>query len=94
MRGFLVGLVLIPVVVVGLLSIRPGGLRRQLRLVARRLRLALVLGGIYVLGAGLIRIFFPEGAVAEYGPIVIALVAAGVFVVVGQDPRTPTLPSP
>jgi hypothetical protein len=92
MRGFLAGLVLIPAVIIAILSIRPGGLRRQLRLAGRRLRLALVLGGVYVVGSGLIRVFYPEGAVADFGPVVIALVAAGVFVVVGQDPRTPAEP--
>jgi hypothetical protein len=92
MRSFVVGLVLIPALIIAILSIRPGGLRRQLRMAARRLRLALILGGVYVAGSTVIRIFFPEGAVAEIGPIVIAIIAAGVFLVLGQDPRTPAEP--
>lgn len=89
MKGFVVGLVLIPLLVISILSIRPGGLRRQLRQAARRLRLALILGGVYVVGSALIRIFFPRGPVAEWGPIAIGLVEAAVFVVLAQDPRTP-----
>jgi hypothetical protein len=92
MRGFVFGLVLIPVVIIGILSIRPGGLRKQLRMAGRRLRLALVLGGVYVVGSGLVRVFFQDGPVADYGPIAIALIAAAVFLVLGQDPRT--LPPP
>jgi hypothetical protein len=88
-KGFVVGLVLFPLLVIFILSIRPGGLRRQLRHAARRLRLALILGGVYVVGSGLIRVFFPQGPVAEWGPAVIALVAGAVFVVLAQDPRTP-----
>lgn len=91
-KGFVVGLVLIPLLVIGILSIRPGGLRRQLRHAARRLRLALILGGVYVVCSALIRIFFPQGPVAEWGPVAIALTEAAVFVVLAQDPRSPAEP--
>ena len=68
------------------LSIRPGGLRRQLRLAARRFRLVLVLAGVYLAASTLIRIFVPEGPVADYGPIVLAVILAAVFLLLAQDP--------
>ena len=88
MRGFLVGLVLIPLLVVGVLSIRPGGLRRQLRHAVRRLRIALLLGGVYLLGSAALRLFF-SGPVADYGPPALALLLAVVFLVLAQDPDLP-----
>jgi hypothetical protein len=94
-RGFLVGLVLLTVFAVTILSLRPGGIRRQLRFVARRLRIVLALGGIFLLGSSIIRIVFPNGAVADWGPAVLALVLGMVFVVLAQDPAaTPSSPNP
>lgn len=89
MKGFLIGLVLIPVMVVSILSIRPGGLRRQLKHAGRRFRLVLVLAGIYLLGSTLIRVAFPHSRLGEYGPAALAVVLAGVFVVLGQDRDLP-----
>lgn len=86
MRGFLFGLVLITFLTVTVLSLRPGGLRRQLRFAARRLRIVLVLGGVFVVGSATIRVAFPDGPVADYGPSAIAIVLAAVFLVVGRDP--------
>ncbi len=71
------------------LSIRPGGLRQQLRLAARRLRLVLLLGGVYLVLSTGIRVFFPTGWVSDYGPPVIALVLAGTLLVLAQDPELP-----
>jgi hypothetical protein len=93
-RAFLVGLVMMTAVVVIVLSIRPGGLRRQLRLAARRLRLVLVLGGVYLAVSTLIRIFITSGPIADFGPPVLALVLAAVFVVLAQDPVAPQPPKP
>ena len=87
MRGFLVGLVLITFLSVTVLSLRPGGLRKQLRFAARRLRIVLALGGVFLVGSTIIRVFFPEGPVADYGPSAIAIVLAVVFFVVGRDPE-------
>jgi hypothetical protein len=86
LRGFLFGLVVLVGVGVTVLSFRPGGIRRQLRFVARRFRIMLVLGGIFVAGSTIIRIAAPQGVIADYGPPAIAIVLAGVFVVVGRDP--------
>ena len=91
MRGFLIGLALIAVFAATVLSLRPGGLRRQLRMVARRLRIFLVLGGVYLAGSIAIRLLFSGGPVADYGPAALALVLAVVFVIVAQDPA-PTRP--
>ena len=81
------------VVLVGLsltvLSIRPGGLRKQLRHAARRFRIVLVLAAVYVVADAIIRIAFPDGWVADYGPAAIAIVLAIVFVLIAQDPATP-----
>ena len=92
MRGFLVGIALFVVLTLSVLSTRRGGLRRQLRFAARRFRLALALAGIYVVCSAAIRIFFPEGPVADFGPPVVALVLLAVFVVLGQEPALPADP--
>lgn len=86
MRGFLVGLVLLTALAVSVLALRPGGLRRQLRLVARRFRIVLALGGAYVFGSLVIRLLFTSGPVNEWGPVALALILAVVFVFVGGDP--------
>ena len=88
MRGFALGLLVIVGVALTVLSIRPGGLRRQLRLAARRLRIVLVLGGIWLLGSLIIRVAFPNGPVSDYGPAVITILLGAVFMFVAQDPDT------
>ena len=89
MRGFVIGLLLLLFLSITVLSLRPGGIRRQLRFAARRLRLALVLGGIYVVATTLTRIFFPDGPVADWGLPALALVLAITFLVLGQDSAEP-----
>lgn len=86
MRGFAFGLILIAGLSLTILSLRPGGLRRQLRFAARRFRIMLILGGVYLLGSAIIHIAFPEGGIAEFGPPVLAVILAGVFLVAGRDP--------
>jgi hypothetical protein len=85
-RGFLIGLILVSGLTVTILSLRPGGLRQQLRFAARRFRIALVIGGVYVLGSIVIRIAFPSGPGADYGPGVLAVALAGLFLYAGRDP--------
>lgn len=82
------GLLVIVGVALTVLSIRPGGLRRQLRLAARRFRIVLVLGGIWTLGSLIIRLAFPNGPVSDYGPAAIAIVLGAVFMFIAQDPDT------
>ena len=91
MRGFVIGLFFAVGLALTLLSLRPGGLRQQLRMAARRLRIALVLGGVYVAASIAVRLLFPTGPVADYGLPVVALVLVLVFVIVAQDPA-PTRP--
>jgi hypothetical protein len=86
-RGFLLGFILVVALGLTILSIRPGGLRRQLRFAARRLRLLIALGAVYVVGSAILRYAFPDGPVADFGPPALALVLLGVFFVFGQDPR-------
>jgi hypothetical protein len=88
-RGFLLGFILVVALSVIILSIRPGGLRRQLRFAARRLRLLLVLGTVYVVASGALRALFPDGPVTDFGPPALACVLLAVFLVFGQDPATP-----
>jgi hypothetical protein len=90
MRGFSVGLVVLVVLGVTVLSLRPGGIRKQLRFVARRFRIMLVLGGIFVAGSTIIRFAAPQGVIADYGPPALAVVLAGVFMIVGRDPSERT----
>lgn len=70
-----------------MLSLRPGGLRRQLRYAARRLRLALILGGAYVVTSAVVRIAFPEGPVSDWGLPLLAVALSIVFLVLGQSPK-------
>jgi hypothetical protein len=92
-RGFLLGFILVVALGLTILSIRPGGLRRQLRFAARRLRLVLVLGSVYVVGSGILRYLFPDGPITDFGPPVLALALLAVFFVFGQDPEMPDGPT-
>jgi hypothetical protein len=87
-RGFVVGLVMLTALAVSVLAVRPGGFRRQLRLVARRFRIVLALGGAYVFGSLAIRLLFTSGPVNEWGPVALALILAVVFIFVAGDPAT------
>lgn len=87
MRAVFFGAILAFALGLTILSLRPGGIRRQLRLVARRFRIVLVLLGLYAFASLIIRLVFPSGPVADWGPPVMATVIAVVFLIVGQDPR-------
>ena len=90
MRAFILGLVLLVALSVSVLSLRPGGLRRQLRFAARRLRIVLVLGGIYVLGSTIVRLVAPpESTVGEFAPPILALGLAVAFLFIARDPEEP-----
>jgi len=88
MRAFVFGFVLAVGLSLTILSLRPGGIRRQLRFAARRFRIVLVLGGIYVIGSSILRLAFPQGPVADYGSPALAILVVAVFLVVGRDPVT------
>ena len=68
------------------LSLRPGGLRRQLRFAARRFRIIVILGGVYVFANAIVRLVFASGPVVDWGPPGLAVVLALVFLFIGQDP--------
>jgi hypothetical protein len=91
-RSFVLGLLLLLVISFSVLSLRPGGLRRQLRMAARRLRIALVLAGIYVVGAAVLRLAFTQGPVIDFGLPLLAIALASVFLVIGRDPVTEVRP--
>jgi hypothetical protein len=91
MRGFVIGLVMILGLIASVLSTRPGGLRRQLRFAARRFRLGLLLGGVYLLGSAIVRLAFTQGPISDFGLPVLALVLVAVFMVLGQDPAAERL---
>lgn len=88
MRSFVIGFLLLAALSFTILSLRPGGLRRQLRFAARRLRIVLVLGGVYVVASTIIRLVFQDGPIVDYGLPVLAIVLAAVFIVLGRDPAT------
>jgi hypothetical protein len=85
-RGFLLGLIFLAGFAATILSLRPGGLRRQLRFAARRFRIALALGGVFLIGSAVIRVAFPSGPVADFGPAALAIVLSAVFIVLAQEP--------
>jgi hypothetical protein len=87
MRAFLAGAVLIPLLIVALLSIRPGGLRRQLRQAARRFKLALLLAGVYLAGGIVLRLL-PDRRLYDIGLPLLAAVLAVVFIYLAQERET------
>jgi hypothetical protein len=75
---------------VSVLSLRPGGLRRQLRYAARRLRIVLVLGGIYVVGSTIVRLVAPpNSAFGEFAPPLLAIGLGVAFLFIARDPEEP-----
>jgi hypothetical protein len=86
LRGFVLGLILIVGLSLSILSLRPGGIRRQLRFAARRFRIMLILCGIFLIGSGVVRLAFPQGPIADFGPPAFAIVLAAAFIVAGRDP--------
>lgn len=87
-RGITIGFFLLLLLSLVVLSIRPGGFRRQLRLMARRFRIVLILGGAYVFGSLVIRLLFTSGPVNEWGPVAFALILAVVFLFAARDPAS------
>jgi hypothetical protein len=85
-RGFVIGIIVLPVLVVSVLSLRPGGLRQQLRFAARRLRLALIMAGIYLAGSAVLHLFAAGTQLQEYGLPGLAVGLSLVFLLLAQDP--------
>lgn len=85
MRGYFLGLFLLVFLVITVLSLRPGGLRNQLRNVGRRLKLALGLAGVYLATSTVLRIAFPNDGRAEWGSIALAAVLGAIFLLGSRD---------
>ena len=49
----------------------------------------LVLAAIYIFADAVIRVAFPEGLVADYGPVAVGVVLAVAFLLFAQDPAPP-----
>jgi hypothetical protein len=81
--------VLIVLVGTTVLTLRPGGLRRQLRYAARRFRLAIVFGGVYVLTSAIVRTAFSDTFVTDWGLPALALALVVLFLIFGQNPTEP-----
>jgi len=81
--------VLIVLVGTTVLTLRPGGLRRQLRYAARRFRLAIVFGGVYVLSSAIARLAFSDTFITDWGLPALALGLVVLFLVLGQNPTEP-----
>jgi uncharacterized membrane protein len=84
-RGFLIGFSLLFFVMVTVLSLRPGGFRNQLRNVARRLKLALLLAGIYLVGSTVLRLAFPNSGTAEVVMVALGAALCVTFLLLSQD---------
>ena len=85
MRGFAIRLVMFSFVVISVLSLRPGGLRNQFRNVARRLKIALVLGGLYLVASGVLRLTVQDPNASTLATVGIALVLGLLFVFLAQE---------
>jgi len=90
MRGFVVGLLMLMFVVLSVLSLRPGGMRNQLRNVARRFKIALLLAGAYVVASAVLRLTVQDQTASTLGTLGVALVLGLVFVYLAQERRLPS----
>ncbi len=89
MKGVLAGLILFPLIAIAVLSIRPGGLRQQLRAARRRLKIALALAGVYLVGSLLVRLLAADRSWADFAIYGLAAVLALVFVFLSFDREQP-----
>jgi 4-amino-4-deoxy-L-arabinose transferase-like glycosyltransferase len=90
MRGFVIGLFLLLFVVISVLSLRPGGLRNQLRNVARRFKIALLLAGVFLVASALFRLLVPDQNASTLATAGVGLVLALVFVLLAQERQLPS----
>jgi hypothetical protein len=87
MRGFAIGLIMLFFVVISLLSLRPGGLRNQIRNIARRFKIALLLAGVYVVASAVLKLTVQDPNASTWGTVAVALVLGLVFVFLAQERR-------
>lgn len=90
MRGFVIAIILGGVLITGVFSLRPGGLRVQLRLMKRRFRVAFTLAGIFLVLSSIIRLYVYIARqpifISDIVVITIGLATAVAFLVWAQDP--------
>ena len=85
MRGFVLGLLLLFGVVLSVLSLRPGGLRNQLRNVARRFKIALALVGVFLVVSGVLRLAVRDPNASTWATAGLGAALGVVFVVLAQE---------
>jgi hypothetical protein len=94
MRGFLIAIVLGCLLITGVFSLRPGGLRVQLRLMKRRFRVAFTLAGIFLVVSFVIRVAAPTVLISDIGMAALGLATAVAFLIWAQDPPLETTRPP
>lgn len=98
MRGFLIAIILGCLLITGVFSLRPGGLRVQLRLMKRRFRVAFTLAGIFIVLSSMIRLYVYIARqpilFSDIGVIMVGLATAIAFLVWAQDPPLETQQRP
>lgn len=82
----MIAVVLGCVLIGGVFSLRPGGLRVQLRLMKRRFRVAFTLAGIFLVLSFVIRVAAPNVTISDIGMIALGLATAVAFLIWAQDP--------
>lgn len=87
MRAVLFAFLALPVLAIAVLSIRPGGLKQQLRNVRRRFKIAMILAGVYLVAYTASRIAFGDTGIADNALIALLAGEGLVFVILAQDPR-------
>jgi hypothetical protein len=85
MRGFVLGLLLLFGVALSVLSLRPGGLRNQLRNVARRFKIALALVGVFLVVSGVLRLAVRDPNASTWATAGLGAALGVVFVVLAQE---------
>lgn len=94
MRGLAIAIVLGCLLITGVFSLRPGGLRVQLRLMKRRFRVAFTLAGIFLVVSFVIRVAAPTTLISDIGVIALGLATAVAFLIWAQDPPLEKMPPP
>ena len=85
MKGFLIGLIVMPALIGIFMARRPGGLLWQLRMIARRFRIMIIVVGVFLLGSSMLRLIFASGPISEYGQPILAFVLVVLFLFRAQD---------
>lgn len=83
------GAVVLPAIILITLSTRRGGLRNALRNIVRRLKLFLILAGVYLLGSGVIKVALDGRELGDYAVTGLAAVLALVFILQAPDRQLP-----